>query len=69
MTVIITAANAIAAVLKEMEGAIRTMMALTEEERILRSSERKYAEVEPYMNEVADRRQTIMMNVHALMLD
>ena len=58
-----------AAVLKEMEGAIRTMMALTEEERILRSSERKYAEVEPYMNEVADRRQTIRMNVHALMLD
>ena len=57
------------AVQKEMEAAVQTMLALTEEEKVLKASDRKYAEVEPYINEIADRKQTIMYNMRALMLD
>lgn len=58
-----------ASVVKEMESTIQTMIALNEEENILREANRKYSEVEPFINEIADRKQTIMQNVRALMLD
>lgn len=58
-----------AIVIKEMEQAIQTLLALTEEEKVLKTSNRKYSEVEVYINEIADRKQTIMQNVRALMLD
>ena len=58
-----------ATVVKEMESTIQTMLALKKEEMILKSSDRRYSEVEPYLNELADREQTIMTNVKALMLD
>ena len=58
-----------ASVLKEMESAIQTMMALNKEENILKAADRRYSEVEPFINEIADRKQTIMQNMRALMLD
>ena len=58
-----------ASVLKEMESTIQTMMALNEEENVLKAANRRYSEVEPFINEIADRKQTIMQNMRALMLD
>ena len=58
-----------ASILKEMESTIQTMTALNEEENVLKTANRRYSEVEPFINEIADRKQTIMQNMRALMLD
>ncbi len=57
------------AIPKEMEAAARTMIALAKEEEILQASDRKFSEVKPYMDEIAERKQSIMENVQALLLD
>lgn len=57
------------AIPKEMEAAARTMIALMKEEEILQGSDRRFAEVKLHMDEIADRKQTVMANVQALMLD
>ncbi len=54
---------------KEMETAIRTLMAIAEEEIWLKNSSRSYGEVEPHLNELADRKNAVMQGVMALMLD
>jgi hypothetical protein len=57
------------AVPKEMEAAARTMIALAKEEEILQASDRKFSEVKVHMDEIAERKQTVMENIKALMLD
>ena len=53
----------------EMESDIRTLLAIEKEEQWLKSSNRQYMEIEVHMNELADRKNTIMQGVQALMLD
>jgi uncharacterized tellurite resistance protein B-like protein len=56
-------------VMLEMEAAVQTLLAIEREEEFLKSSDRKYAEVELQMNEIADRKTVIMQSVQALMTD
>ncbi len=56
-------------VLLEMESTVQTMLALDKEEQWLKNSRREYAAVESELNEIADRRQTIMTGIGALITD
>lgn len=56
-------------VMLEMEAAVQTLLSIEREEEFLKSSDRKYAEVELQMNEIADRKTVIMQSVQALMTD
>lgn len=56
-------------VMLEMENSMQTLLALQKEETFLRNSDRKYAEVEVQVNELADRRRVIMESLGALMTD
>ena len=56
-------------VLLEMEHTLRTLMAIENEENWLRNSDRSYAVVEERMNELEDRKNTIMQGVKALIAD
>ena len=53
----------------EMEQALRTVTALDGEEEWLRSTDRPYAVIEEQINELRERRQTIITGIHALMND
>jgi hypothetical protein len=56
-------------VMLEMEASVQTLLAIRKEEEFLKASNRKYAEVEVHMNEIADRKNVIMQSVQALMTD
>ena len=56
-------------VMLEMEAAVQTLLAIQKEEEFLKMSERKYAEVELQMNEIAERKTVIMQGVQALLTD
>ena len=56
-------------VMLEMEAAVQTLLAIRKEEEFLKSSNRKYTEVEVQINEIADRKNVIMQSVQALMTD
>ena len=53
----------------EMEQALRTVTALNEEEEWLKSLDRPYAVIEERVDEVRERRNTIISGVHALIAD
>lgn len=55
--------------LLEMEQTLRTLLAIEEEENWLKNTARTYAVVEERMNELTERKNTIMMGVHALLTD
>ena len=57
------------AVLLEMEQTLRTITALNKEEEWLRSVNRSYSVVDEQMNELKERRETILAGLHALMAD
>ena len=56
-------------VLLEMEQTLRTITALNKEEEWLKSVNRPYSVVAEQMNEVKERRETILTGLHALMAD
>lgn len=56
-------------VMLEMEAAVQTLLAVQKEEEFLKASERKYSEVEPQLNEIAERKTVIMQSVQALLTD
>ena len=58
-----------ASVLSEMEFAVQTLMELESQEKWLRSTDRRFSEVEVHMNEIADRKRVIMDGIHDLLLD
>ena len=53
----------------EMEQTLRTITALDKEEEWLKSMNRPYSVIEEQVNELKERRETIMTGVHALMED
>ena len=57
------------AVLLEMEHTIRTLLALEAEENWLKNTNRPYTAVEERINELEDRKNTIMTGIYALMAD
>lgn len=57
------------AVLLEMEQTIRTLAAIEREEEWLKSTDRPYKVIEERVNELADRKNTIMQGVNALIAD
>lgn len=56
-------------VLLEMEHTLRTLLAIEAEENWIKNSDRSYAVVEARINELEDRKNTIMLGVQALMAD
>ena len=56
-------------VLLEMENTIRTLAAIEREEEWLKSTDRPYRVIEERLNELADRKNTIMQGVNALVAD
>ena len=54
---------------QEMEQTLRTMRAIENEEQWLKTTSRPYAAVEARINELADRKQTIMQGIYALIAD
>lgn len=50
----------------EMESSIKTLMALDEEEEWLKTTDRQYLEIEAELNEIEDRRNTIIKSVQDL---
>lgn len=56
-------------VLLEMEHTLRTLFAIEAEENWIKNSDRSYAVVEERINELEDRKSTIMLGVQALMAD
>ncbi len=54
---------------QEMEQTLRTMRAIENEESWLRTTNRQYKVVEDRINELADRKQTIMQGIQALIAD
>ena len=56
-------------VLLEMEQTLRTITALNKEEEWLKSVNRPYSVVDEQMNELKERRETILIGLHALMAD
>ena len=61
--------NADSTVVLEMEAALKTLLAIQEEENFLRTSDRPYSMVEPHMNELSDRKNAILQGVRALITD
>ena len=57
------------AVLLEMEQTMKTLLAIEAEENWLKNTDRPYAVVEERVNELADRKNTIMQGVQALLAD
>jgi len=57
------------AVALEMEQTLRTMRAIENEEKWLKTTNRQYATVEARMNELADRKQAIMQGIQMLIAD
>lgn len=57
------------AVLLEMEHTVRTLLAIEAEENWLKNTDRAYAVVEERVNELTDRKNTIMLGVRALLAD
>ena len=57
------------AVLLEMEHTVRTLLAIEAEEKWLKDTDRPYTTVEERVNELTERKNTIMMGVHALLAD
>ena len=53
----------------EMEQTLRTITALDKEEEWMKSMNRPYSVIEEQVNELKERRETIMTGVHALMED
>ena len=56
-------------VLLEMEHTIRTLFTIEKEEEWLKSTDRPYRVIEERLNELADRKNTIMQGVNALVAD
>lgn len=54
---------------QEMEQTLRTMLAIENEEQWLKTTNRPYAAVETRINELSDRKQTIMQGIYALIAD
>ena len=50
----------------EMEAALKTLMAIDEEEHFLQESGRSYKEVQKHLEDLDDRRQAIMQGIFAL---
>ena len=57
------------AVVSEMESTVNTLLAVEKEIEFVKSSDRKYSEVEAIVNELTDRKTVIMKGVHALITD
>ena len=57
------------ALLLEMEHTVRTLMAIETEEIWLKNSDRSYAVVEERVNELTDRKNTIMVGLRELLAD
>lgn len=57
------------AILLEMEQTVRTLLAIEAEENWLKNTNRSYAIVEERVNELTDRKNTIMLGVRALLAD
>ena len=53
----------------EMEHTIRSLIAIENEEEWLKSTDRPYKVIEERINELADRKNTIMQGVNALIAD
>ena len=56
-------------ILMEMENTVSTIRAINEEEAFVKASDRRYVEVEAIVNELADRRNAIMMGMYALLTE
>ena len=56
-------------VMLEMEHTIRSLIAIENEEEWLKSTDRPYKVIEERINELADRKNTIMQGVNALIAD
>ena len=57
------------AFIPEMESSIQALQAIEAEEKFLKSSDRRYEKIELELNELADRKATIIRGIHALILD
>ena len=57
------------AILLEMEHTVRTLLAIETEEAWLKNTNRSYAVVEERVNELTDRKKTIMVGVRELLAD
>ena len=56
-------------VVPEMEGSIHALLAIEKEADMLKNSDRKYSVIESELNELDDRRKTIMQGVYDLIRD
>lgn len=56
-------------VASEMEQTFKTLMAIDNEEKWLKTTNRRYDKIEERLNELADRKQTIMQSIYALISD
>ncbi len=56
-------------IISEMELAIKTVKAIEEEEAFLKNSDRRYAEIEPKLDELQDRKNVVIQSAYALVLD
>jgi hypothetical protein len=57
------------AFIPEMESSIQALMAIENEEKFLKESDRRYGKIEAELNELTDRKNTIKQGIHALILD
>ena len=57
------------AILLEMEHTVRTLLAIEAEENWLKNTDRSYAVVEERVNELTERKNTIMLGIRTLMVD
>ena len=57
------------AILLEMEHTVRTLLAIEAEENWLKNTHRSYAVVEERVNELTERKNTIMLGIRTLMVD
>lgn len=55
--------------IQEMESAMKTMIAVSKEAQWLKESGRSYSEVQPQVDELENRRNTIMQGIQALLKD
>ncbi len=53
----------------EMENIINTVTEIDKEEAYLKNSDRKYSEIEIHLNELADRKSTVLKGVNALIVE
>ena len=57
------------AIALEMEQTLKTLMTIEEEENWIKTTNRSFKKVENRLNELADRKQTIMQSIYALIAD